>query len=285
MEVNVYSAFTYKGEGGNLAGVVLLETPIKCEMKQAIAKKVGYSETVFIEASHIADFKMSFFTPEAEVDLCGHATVAAFSHLFHQGKIDVGVYTQETRAGVLKVEVDANGLVKMTQAEPVFFGTLPLEAIANSLNLNPSYLEAPMLAEVVSTGVKDLIVQVPSRQILNDILPNLEEIKRLSKAYDITGYHVFCLDDTDETTIAYARNFAPYYGIDEESATGTSNGALSALLFKHGIMVPALEKGCYVKQGENMGALSEIWIKCQRTETVSVQVGGMAKALSSKEID
>lgn len=285
MQVDVYSAFTFEGNGGNLAGVVYLERPINSEMKQAVAKKLGYSETVFIETSVLADFKLSFFTPESEVDLCGHATVAAFSYLFYEKKIGAGEYTQETLAGVLHVEVGANGLVKMTQSEPVFYGKIPVKTVADSLNLPRTYFEDDLLLEVVSTGIKDLLVEVPSKEILNAMTPDMLAISKVSQTYGLTGYHVFCLDDKSEDTIAYARNFAPLYGIEEEPATGTSNGALGALLVKAGQCVEPLKRGCYVKQGERMGTLSEIWVTCQSGETLKVQVGGMAKFISSTVLD
>ena len=53
----------------------------------AIAKELGYAETAFITASEIADYKLEYFTPKEEVDLCGHATIGSFTILMHLNKL------------------------------------------------------------------------------------------------------------------------------------------------------------------------------------------------------
>ena len=80
---------------------------------QHIAKIVGFSETAFVLKSNNADFKVKFFTPHSEVDLCGHATIATLYLLANKGIIRVGGYTQETKAGVLKVENHEDGTIYM----------------------------------------------------------------------------------------------------------------------------------------------------------------------------
>ncbi len=80
--VTVYSvnAFTLNGKGGNPAGVCLDADGLSESKMQAIAAKVGYSETAFVQkpVSAKADYKTRFFTPTREVNLCGHATIATF---------------------------------------------------------------------------------------------------------------------------------------------------------------------------------------------------------------
>ena len=75
------SALKYNNMGGNPAGVVLDADLLSESDMPTIAKEVGYSETAFIMKSLNADFKVRFFTPVAEVDLCGHATIASFNLL------------------------------------------------------------------------------------------------------------------------------------------------------------------------------------------------------------
>ena len=53
----------------------------------AIAKQLGYAETAFISESEIADYKIEYFTPKEEVDLCGHATIGSFAILMHLNKL------------------------------------------------------------------------------------------------------------------------------------------------------------------------------------------------------
>ncbi len=86
-----------------------------------IAKKVGFSETAFVQRSDKADFRVKFITPTSEVDLCGHATVAAFYLLANKQIIRPGMYRQETRAGILRIEILQDGSVLMDQNLPRFF--------------------------------------------------------------------------------------------------------------------------------------------------------------------
>ncbi|WP_046006551.1 PhzF family phenazine biosynthesis protein [Pseudoalteromonas rubra] len=73
INVHLVNAFTERGKGGNPAGVVLNADGLTDEQKQAIAREVGFSETAFVSSASDADFAVSFFTPTAEVDFCGHA--------------------------------------------------------------------------------------------------------------------------------------------------------------------------------------------------------------------
>lgn len=278
MDIQVYSAFTLNEQGGNLAGVVWLNAPLSDAEKISIAKAVGYSETAFIEKSLIADFKITFFTPVAEVDLCGHATVAAFSYLFQTQKISSGVYVQETKAGLLSVEIKPDGMVVMEQSEPIFYEAVDFEAIRSSLNLKADDYDAVLPCKIVSTGVRDLLIPLKSKRTLSALQPNFDAISKLSEKYNITGYHVFVLntDIKEDYPIAFCRNFAPFYGIDEEAATGTSSGALAALLYTNNLRCKSLEEGGYFTQGESMAQTSKIWVKCHRDTKLSVKVGGYA---------
>ena len=105
MDLTVYklSSFPKEGHGGNEAGVVLDADSLKDKEMLKIAKEVGFSETAFVSNSNVADFKVRFFTPVNEVSLCGHATIATFNLLRDKEIISPGIYTQETKAGILKL--------------------------------------------------------------------------------------------------------------------------------------------------------------------------------------
>jgi len=86
--VQVVNAFVDNGRGGNPAGVVLNAERFSQAQKQAIAAKVGLSETAFVSPSRTADFKLEFFTPTRQIPHCGHATIATFSYLVQLGLLD-----------------------------------------------------------------------------------------------------------------------------------------------------------------------------------------------------
>src|SRR5690554_2692339 len=108
MEVAVIKAFTFENKGGNGAGVLVLNEQIPDSKKQEIANKVGLSETAFILKKSENDFDVSFFTPVCEVELCGHATIAAFYYLGKmdhiKGNNETKTIFQNTKAGRLKIE-------------------------------------------------------------------------------------------------------------------------------------------------------------------------------------
>jgi PhzF family phenazine biosynthesis protein len=74
-----YAAFSDRAEGGNPAGVVLDAATLTDEQRLALAKAVGYSETAFlaVRVGAAGDYDVRYWSPEAEVPFCGHATIAA----------------------------------------------------------------------------------------------------------------------------------------------------------------------------------------------------------------
>lgn len=270
----VVSAFTANGKGGNKAGVVLEADELSVEQMQVIAKELAFSETAFVSKSKDATYKVRFFTVTEEVDLCGHATIATWSLLFQKGLIGHGMHTQETLAGKLGINVSNDGSVFMEQAEPQFLGQVSYEEIALVLNIGSPDFEDSLQPQIVSTGLKDILVPVRNKETLLNLRPNLSGITELSKKYDVTGLHGFALG---EDCTAIARNFAPLVGINEESATGTSNGALLCYLKNKGKLE---EQNVYhIEQGESLGQPSEIIGKFIDGR---VWIGGKATSLSEQ---
>ena len=299
MKVKIYEvrAFTEGVHGGNAAGVVLQEDAagLTTERMQDIAARLGYSETAFVLPSERANFRVRFFTPGEEVDLCGHATIGTFWLLkslgFLEGKVTL---TQETRAGVLEIQVQGDEVL-MAQASPEFGQILEPEEIFWSLGLSEEDQAMGLPVQMVSTGLKDILVPINSMEKLRSAVPDFDEIRRLSADYGVTGYHCFALSrhhdaPQNEPLTAWCRNFAPLVGIDEESATGTSSGALAAYLCAYG----AIETGagdtqamCFA-QGLWMGQPSRItatvvWPEGQPVPE-AVWVGGTARLAREFEL-
>jgi len=290
MQGAVLKTFTYENDGGNGAGVIILDKHLADGEKQSIAEKIGLSETAFVMQIDDENFDISFFTPICEVDLCGHATIAAFYYLGAIGRIKglnetKSVY-QNTKVGKLEIEITYNErnveYVLMQQGSPEIYGELIGQdkiKIADSLNVDENDIglkNYEILPTIVSTGLKDILIPVKSREILNNINANLNMIKKISLEKNVVGYHIYTIDENK----LYTRNFAPAVGIDEECATGTSNGALGFLLFKNGIVSNQME----IIQGEAMNERSLIFVKIiNNYNTIDVRVGG--KALIKSNID
>jgi PhzF family phenazine biosynthesis protein len=270
------NAFTADGKNGNPAGVVLDADELSEEQMLAITARAGFSETAFVSASEQATYKVRFFTPTEEVDLCGHATIATWSFMYEQQIVPAGNYTQETLAGILGVSVADDGLIFMEQAKAEFYDEIPTSSVAPLLGIAENELHPSLKPQIVSTGLRDLLVPLKDDSILARLQPEFGLITDFSKRHNITGLHVFSLKNGPDS-IADARNFAPAVGIPEECATGTSNGALLCYLKKHNALP---DKPIYrIEQGKAMHKLSYIHGKFVGEK---VWIGGRATCIQEK---
>lgn len=280
------NAFAKSIEGGNPAGVVLNADALSENDMKKIAGIIGFSETAFVMKSVLADFKIRFFTPNEEVDLCGHATIATFYALSNLGYIKPGKYSQETKAGILNVDVKEDRSIMMVQNTPSYYEIIDKNEIADSLNITTDEMLAELPVQIVSTGLRDILVPVKNMAIINSINPDFEKVAELSRKYNTIGYHIFTLESL-YGSMAHCRNLAPLYGIPEESATGTSNGALSCYLFKYGLIDADHASHLVIEQGYSMNKPSEIIVSLTAVanEIAQVKVGGAALNLAEIEVE
>lgn len=249
MKYFIVDAFTREPFGGNPAGVVLLEGDFPAErLMQLVAAELRYSETVFVQQQGHAEFTMRYFTPVSEVDLCGHATIAAFGVLWREGLLRAGLpIVNHTLAGDLMVRIADHVMMQMAVPH-VLDKALDVERLHGIMTgaVMPLWTEMPV--EVVSTGLPDIIMPVGSVEHLHALEPDMAALAALSKELDVVGVHAFALSDDGFT--AHVRNFAPLYGVPEESATGTANAALTHYLNRHEII--SCPADCRFMQGEAM---------------------------------
>lgn len=270
------SAFSKNNCGGNKAGVVLNAAGLGAHQKMKLAAKLGYSETAFVTASEKADFKLEYFTPTGEVPLCGHATIATFSVMNHLGLVNRSDFTIETKSGILHITVHNDGLVFMEQNPPAFYDVLDPAVLKPCFDADR--IDRALPVQIVSTGLKDILVPIDTPAHLQDLRPSFEAISALSRQQDVVGLHAFTLVNGDHLT-AVCRNFAPLYGINEESATGTSNCALACYLFQYGLR----QTQYTFEQGHNLNNISQIIVKlCCCGQTIThVYAGGYGYLVES----
>lgn len=279
VDVYVAAAFSKDDKGGNKAGVVLGRSELTSVQKAAIAKEMGYSETAFVLDSDKADFKLQYFTPTEEVPLCGHATIAAFSTLKLLNMLDKTDCTIETETGILNIHIKDDGLILMEQNCPAYLEVLDSDIFTGCIERN--FIDQRFPIQIVSTGLNDIMLPVDSTEHLERLSPDFEMIANMSKAKEVVGVHAFTLIKESDVT-AICRNFAPLYGIDEESATGTASCALACYLFKY-----YKQQLQYVfEQGHNMGEISRIVVNLSYHENVidSVFVGGYGYLLGKRSL-
>lgn len=282
--VYVADAFAREIYGGNQAGVILLEEkgefPRESLMCQ-IAGELKHSETAFVKPVK-GGFQIRYFTPAGEVDLCGHATIGAFEVMKQEGLIVPGRFFLKTRAQELSIDVETQG-VWMDMASPregktfspqeaarlyEAYGLPPREGVDFTKgNLDRSYRMQP---KIVSTGLQDIMLPVKDFRELETACQQEKVVCELSKQYQVVGVHMFCMSNRPGI-LAECRNFAPLYDIPEESATGTSNGALTWYL--HGYGVVGIGQESLFLQGEAMGRPSCIKSRLLLSEEESLEEG------------
>ena len=272
MQYYIVDAFTDKLFGGNPAGVVLLDNDFPTDsLMQQVAAELRYSETAFVRRDGADEFTVRYFTPCSEVDLCGHATIATFGLMWQLGKVGDGVCLNHTLAGDL--EVMAGERVMMQMATPRLVGEVKdTERLCRIMQCAVPSLPV----EAISTGLPMLPVQ--SEEELEALAPDMAALAELSRELEVVGVHAFVQAGDGYT--AHVRNFAPLYGVDEESATGTANAALTHYLQRQGLIQQGSE--CSFLQGEKMGRPSVIETLLQPDGIV--YVGGKCRIVAKGEL-
>ena len=239
-----------------------------------IAAELKHSETAFVKKIDNKKFKIRYFTPTEEVELCGHATISVFSALRELNLISTGKYIAETLAGNLEIIVDKD-FIWMDMSSPTIeyiFNSEEIKEIYSAFNLDISQAPKNLIPKIVNIGLSDIIIPIKNKDILDNFVMNKEKVIELSKKYKVVGAHLFTLDK-DKKVTAFCRNIAPLVGIDEECATGTSNGALTHYLKDYNI-ISIQDINTFI-QGETMGRASTI-LSRYKEDGKTIQIGGNA---------
>jgi PhzF family phenazine biosynthesis protein len=205
-------AFTSRLFGGNPAAVVPLGSWLADETMQAIAQENNLAETAFFAPESDDGFRLRWFTPEVEVKLCGHATLASAYVLFNiiePGRTEVRF---ETLSGSLTVKADGERLV-------MDFPRWSLEALEGvPKELVRALRAVPAQAFAVQEGGNYFAVFGSESDVLA-LAPDFRDLASLEAGVIATA--------PGERSDCVVRYFAPAYGIDEDSGTGSIHCALA----------------------------------------------------------
>ena len=290
IKIKQVDAFTSLPFGGNPAGVVTDANNISDDIKQKIAKEMNLSETAFVSHSDKADFKVQFFTPRFEVDLCGHATIATFDTLYKENKLDLSkdkIY-QETKAGILPIEIrniNNKTIFMMTQVNTIFEHLDYLrDEVAKSLNLSSDdLLTYPV--EKISTGLWWLVFGVKSLELLKNINPDLNKISKLSEVNDFAGFSIFAMETIDKEATYHIRSIAPFCGVAEDPVCGTGNGCVASYIVHHKL-IEGNKLSLIGEQGNFVNRPGRVYVEIQNNngDITDVKIGGEATTVLEGEI-
>jgi PhzF family phenazine biosynthesis protein len=279
-------AFTFKGVGGNPAGVVLNADQYSQEQKQEIARLAEYAETAFVSHSQIADRKLEFFTPNRQIAHCGHATVATFSYLSQSNELNKRYATKETIDGTRDIILQ-DGMAFMEQ-KPQFYTELDDDevlAVMTSLSLNLADLKPGYRPMVSNTGNSFIVIPLKNNLILQAINTDLDAINRISEKFNLVGFYAFTTDAVEPDHDISARMFAPLYAIPEESATGMAAGSLAAYLFDHmNFKVPqiVIEQGYFMTPASKSEIIVNLIV--EEEKLTQIMAGGRANVGKVKKV-
>jgi PhzF family phenazine biosynthesis protein len=279
------NSFSERPFAGNPAGVVPDADGLSDAQMQSIAAELNdVSETVFIVPADTgdADLRLRFFTSTTEVDLCGHATVAALFTLAWTGRISGRDETRTIRAmtpvGILELglefENDQPAWAVMEQLAPELAPAPGAARAAEVLGLAPEQLSTDLEIGCCSTGIWVCYVPLVDLAALAAVHIQPELIHVLLPGSDeLCGVYAFAFRDGQTTQ---GRFFSPpQYGIFEDPVTGTACGGLGAYLMDSGRLDPGAE--LIAHQGVEMGRPGRVRVR--RNENGRMAISGQAAAV------
>ncbi len=210
--IQVVDAFTDTVFSGNPAAICVLPAPADAAWMQQVAVEMNLSETAFIVPQGDA-FGLRWFTPAAEVDLCGHATLAGAHLLWETGALDADQPAHfDTLSGRLTATRDGDWITLDFPAEPATEADLPA-ALADGLDTAPRWCGRNRM---------DYLVEIDGEGVVRGLAPDFAGLA----AIDTRGIIVTARAETDGIDFV-SRFFAPRHGINEDPVTGSAHTLLT----------------------------------------------------------
>lgn len=222
MRIHIVDAFAHRPFTGNPAGVLLFGPggfPDENRL-QEVAAELNLSETAFahpLPPGGAADWALRWFTPAAEVDMCGHATLAT-AHVLHTTAAANGTVRFAARCGTLTSTAHPDGSIALDFPTSPLTPESPPEGLADALGAEP--------VSVHDTGphVGDLLVELADEAAVRALAPDFVALTAHSRRGVIA---TAAAADPDRGYDYVSRGFFPAVGIDEDPVTGSAHTALA----------------------------------------------------------
>ena len=208
-------AFASAAFAGNPAAVCLVESPLPAPLMQSIAAENNVSETAFLMKQG-GDYTIRWFTPKAEIDLCGHATLASAFVVFEHLEPGRERVTFSSMSGDLKVTregtPDGNLLSMIFPSRPpspVEKSSPAARAVASALGAEPEQILA----------ARDYVAVFASESDVRRLAPDMRKLAQLDR-------HAVIVTAPGDAHDFVSRFFAPSIGVDEDPVTGSAHCTL-----------------------------------------------------------
>ena len=263
-------AFANQPFQGNPAVVVPQSDGLSDRQMQQIAREVNCSETAFVLQPTVpeADFRLRWFTPTQEVDLCGHATIATLHALAQEGRFNLQRGTTqllylETRSGILKVTVDykdSRPWIWLTLPDCTFDPISP--TLIQQLTTILGYPEGMAFVEaVIDSHNRDVLIPIAHLSQLQGLTPDMVRLRELGQQQGWRGVCVYTQETAEPDNDAHSRFFAPQSGINEDPVTGSVSGPLALVLNQKSTSKDS--KYWHFEQGDCLGRAGRLFIELQ----------------------
>ncbi|MEV5506420.1 PhzF family phenazine biosynthesis isomerase [Streptomyces orinoci] len=280
-EVLHYAAFTTTPTGGNPAGVVLDAQALDEQRMLAIAAETGYSETAFLTTADTAQrrFTIRYFSPLAEVDFCGHATIATAVALAE--RIGPGELLFGTRAGDIRVDTatDDHGAVHATLTSVPAHSrpASPDEVVTalDALHWDRADLDPALPPHIAFAGNDHLVLAAASRARLADLHYDFDALGAVMRAAGWTTVHLVWRESEHRF---HARDPFPIGGVVEDPATGAAAAAFGGYLRTLGLIRTATT--LTIRQGEDLGRPSDLTVRID-PDDARIRVSGRAVRMAA----
>ncbi|MFD3549428.1 PhzF family phenazine biosynthesis protein [Streptomyces sp. NPDC058655] len=222
MRIRIVDAFTDRPFHGNPAAVLLFDAAFPPDTwLQQVAAEVNLSETAFahpLPPGGEADWALRWFTPAAEVDMCGHATLAT-AHVLASSGLATGLIRFAARCGILTAEATGDGSVTMD------FPTSSLTPVDAPASVGHALGGAPILSvHDTSAHIGDLLVELADERTVRELEPDYGAMRAFARR------GVIVTAAAEDPSLGYdfvSRGFFPAFGIDEDPVTGSAHTALA----------------------------------------------------------
>ncbi len=281
VRVHQVDVFTRSRFRGNPAGVVLDADGLPDGILQDIAREMNLSETAFVHAcDDQGRVPVRFFTPTAEVPICGHATLAAHFVRAFQGDGTSGRVVQTAAGGEWEVRWErreGGPFLTMVQG-PVTWGD-PLGGdhsaqLMRALGIAPENVREGWPIQPVGTGHAKIMVPIAHVDVLRAITPDMGALRILSEDVGVGGVFVFATEGTPDGAFTEARMFGPAIGVPEDPVNGSGHGPLGAYLTARGsAWADVALSGFWSAMGGGLRRDGRVWTRVHPDRT-AVDVGG-----------